>query len=185
MRVTFRVLLFAAVIAGLALGVSFGVGYAAGRGNPKQASGGLTQQQLNQMLGVQGAGAGAGGAGAGGVGTGGGTGRTNTGGAGSGATAFLRNPAGKITAVDGTTLTIETRAGSVQKVNLSPSTTVNKMSAGNQADLKVGDTVIAAGTAKPDGTSFDASSVSQVPAELAPLVDAGGSSGGGTAPTGR
>jgi hypothetical protein len=185
MRVTFRVLLFAAVIAGLALGVSFGVGYAAGRGNPKQASGGLTQQQLNQMLGVQGAAAGAGTAGgAGGAGTASGTGRTNTGGA-AGATALLRNPAGKITAVDGTTLTIETRAGSVQKVNLSPSTTVNKMSAGNQADLKVGDSVIAAGTPKPDGTSFDASSVSQVPAELAPLVDAGGSSGGGTAPSGR
>ena len=38
MRVTFRVLLFAAVIAGVGLGVSFGVGYAAGRGNPKQAA---------------------------------------------------------------------------------------------------------------------------------------------------
>ena len=80
---------------------------------------------------------------------------------------------------------METRAGGVQKVNLGPSTTVNKMSTGSQTDLKVGDTVIAAGTAKPDGTSFDATSVSQVPAELAPLVDAGGSGGGGTAPTSR
>ena len=185
MRVTFRVLLFAAVLAGLALGVSFGVGYAAGKGNPKQTAGGLTQQQLNQMLGIQ-AGAGAGSAGAAGAGAGGaGSGRTTTGGAGGGATALLRSPAGKITAIDGNTLTIETRTGGVQKVNIGSSTTVNKMSAGSQTDLKVGDTVIAAGTARADGTSFDASSVSQVPPELAPLVDAGGATGGGTAPSGR
>src|SRR5438067_4484170 len=188
MRLTFRVLLFAAVIAGLAIGVTFGVGYAAGRGNPKQTSGGLTQQQLNQMLGVQGGGAGGTGAGAGGANGAGagasGAGRNTAGGAGGTAT-LLRSPAGKITAIDGNTLTVETRAGGVQKVNLGGSTTINKLSIGSQTDLKVGDTVIAAGTAKPDGTSFDASSVSQVPPELAPLVDAGGSGSGGTAPSGR
>src|SRR5439155_25298934 len=102
-----------------------------------------------------GGGAGAGGAGTGTGGAAGGTGRTTTG--GGGATA-LRNPAGKVTAIDGNTLTVETRTGGVQKVNISASTTINKMSTGSQTYLQCGDTVIAAGTSKPDGSSFDASS---------------------------
>ena len=172
MRMTFRVLLIAAVIAGLGFGVSFGVGYAAGRGNPKQAAGGMTQQQINQLYGVQAGGVGTTGAGAAAAGTGGAAGTTR-GGAGAGG-AVARVPMGKITAIDGNTLTLETRAGGVQKVNLSPGTAVNKITTGSQGDLKVGDSVVATGTAKPDGSSFDATVVSQVPAELAQLVDGGG-----------
>jgi len=176
MRMTFRVLLIAAVIAGVGFGVSFGVGYAAGRGNPKQTTGGMTQQQINQLYGIQGGGAGPTGTGSGATAGAAGTTRGGTAGA------AARVPMGKITAIDGSTLTVETRAGGVQKVNLSPSTAVNRITSGSAGDLKVGDSVVATGTAKPDGSSFDATAVSQVPAELAQLVDGGGS---GNIPSGR
>jgi hypothetical protein len=163
MRLTFRVLLIAAVIAGFGFGVSFGVGYAAGRGNPKQAAGGMTQQQINQLFGIQSGGLTTG-AGGGTTPNGGGT-ATARGGTGTGTVA--RAPLGKITAIDGGTLTVETRVGGVQRVNLSPSTAVNRITSGSQGDLKVGDNIVATGTAKPDGSNFDATTVSQVPAELA------------------
>ena len=181
MKLTFRVLGVLAIVLGVALGIAFGLGYAAGQGSPKTASGGLTTQQLQQLLGIQVGNAGTTGSGGGGTAATGRAGQSGTG------PAAARFPAGKITAIDGNTVTVDTRAGA-QKVNLSATTTFNKMSTGGRGDLRVGDTIIATGTAKPDGSSFDATAVSQVPQDLASLLDSGagggGTQGGGT-PTGR
>jgi hypothetical protein len=155
MRVNFKILIVAAVVAGIAVGVAFGAGYALG--SPRQAAGGLTAQQIIQMYGQPSGGVGAGGA-------------------GGGAGAANRNPIGKITAMDASTITIDGFTGS-QKLSLTSATTINKLSSGAPGDLKVGDTVVASGTSKSDG-GFDATSVSQVPTELATFLGRG--SGGGT-----
>src|SRR5207245_2660292 len=115
---------------------------------------------------------------------GGTTGATNTaaaarGGGGQAAGALAARPTGKITAIDGTTVTLDTPAGS-RKVSVSPSTTVSKLTGGSQGDLKVGDMIIVAGSATPDGSGFQATSVSQVPPELAQLVEGISGAGQGT-----
>jgi hypothetical protein len=75
-------------------------------------------------------------------------------------------------------VTIETRTGPL-KVNLSPSTKINKLSAGGAADLVADGAVVVSGTRRPDG-SFDATEISQVPPELQALL--GGTGGASAAP---
>lgn len=170
---TFRTLAIGVVAAGLALGIAFGVGVAYGRGNPKTVQSGLTTQQIQQMYGPATSGAaGAGGQGAGGAGA-----------AGAASVLGARSTSGRVTAVSGQTVTIETRQGS-QKVLLSSSTTVNKLATGASADLQEGSTIVASGTRKDDG-SFEATSVSQVPAELVTLVAGGGTSAPTVTPAAR
>jgi len=55
-------------------------------------------------------------------------------------------PTGQITAISGSTLTIQTRQGS-QKVTLGGSTTVRKLAGGAKGDLKTGQNVIVSGVA--------------------------------------
>jgi hypothetical protein len=175
MGLTFRTVAVGVIMLGVALGVAFGVGVAYGRGDPKETPGGLTAQQIQQLTGLGGASSfGAGGAG----------GASGTQGAAGGLNLLGANArAGRITAIEGSTLTIETRAG-VQKVNLPVSALVNKVSAGARSDLAVGNTIVVSGTARDDG-SFDAASVSQVPPELQALVTGTGTGGGGgTRPAG-
>jgi hypothetical protein len=165
----FRFVALGVIVIGLALGVVFGLGVKYGQGNEPEATGGLTAQQINQLLGVGGAGAGgagAGGAGGGGAGAGGAGaagGATNGGGT---ALASGRATAGRITAVQGQTVTIELRPGVTQKINLGAQSVVNKTSTGAGADLKEGSSVIVTGTRKDDG-SFDATTVNLVAPELA------------------
>ena len=110
MKLTFRVLGLVAIFVGLALGVAFGVGYAAG--SPRVTSGGISEQQLAKIVG----GNAAGGAG--------GTGVTNTaagarGSSGGAGAALASRPAGKITAINGNSVTLDTAAGS-RTVNVLP-----------------------------------------------------------------
>ena len=168
MLLSFRTILLGVVVLGLGMGAAFGIGVAYGRGDPKTVESGLTQQQIQSLLGISGSGAG-GTAQGGTQGPSGGTGAA-------GAAASGRNPTGRITAVDGRTLTIETRAGA-QKVNLSPSTKINKLTTGTTADLTANATIVASGTRNADG-SFDATEVSQIPAELQALLGGTGTAGG-------
>jgi hypothetical protein len=172
MALTFRTIIIGVAVLGIGMGVAFGAGVAYGRGDPKTVQSGLTQQQLQSLLGVSGAGATGGQA----VGQGG----TGSQGAGQGgaAAALTRNPSGRITAIDGQTLTIETRTGPL-KVNVSPTTKINKLAAGAASDLSADGTVIVSGTRRPDG-SFDATEISQVPPELQALL--GGTGGASAAP---
>jgi hypothetical protein len=178
MVLSFRMMIIAVAVLGVGLGVAFGVGVAYGRGDPKTVESGLSQQQLQSLLGISGASA-AGGAGTQGAGATGGAGSQGAAGQAGGASATLaRNPTGRITAVEGQTITVETRTGPV-KVNLTASTKINKLAAGAAADLTTNGTVTVTGTRRPDG-SFDATEVSQVPAELQALL--GGATAGSTAP---
>jgi len=185
MKITFRIIMIGVAVLGLGFGASFGAGIAYGRSTPKTAASTPTQQQLNTSLGVSGAGTG-GAAQASGTTTAG-AGQQRGGGAAAGAAvqALARNASGRVTAVDGRSLTIETAQGS-QKVNLSANGTVQKYTTGAMSDLKVGDTVIASGTRNADG-SFDASSLTQVTQDLASLASLIGSLGTQTqaTPTGR
>src|SRR5437868_895684 len=124
MKLNYRLLVLAAVVAGVAIGVAFGAGYALG--SPRQSAGGLTTAQIIQMYGPP--------TGAGATGAGASTGGTR-GGAAGGAALLSRNPTGKITAMDATSITLETRAGS-QKLSLTSGTTINKLSSGGAGDLK-------------------------------------------------
>jgi hypothetical protein len=183
----FKYVALGVVAIGLAMGVAFGLGVAYGKGDEPASQGGLTQQQVNQILGIGAGGAGAGGAGAGGAGAGG-AGASGTGGAGSGnaqaggntaAAASARATSGKITAVQGQTVTIEIRPGLTQKLNLASTSVVNKYSTGNGSDLKEGSSVLVSGTRKDDG-SFDVATINIVPPELAAMVPA--AAAGGTTP---
>ncbi len=136
----FRLIAVLVVIAGIAVGLAFGAGIAYGRGNPKKTQPGLTDQQLRSLIGTSGA-----------QGSGGGQGATNP------------ITSGRVTAVDGQTITVDTGDSSV-KVNILPSTTVTKSSPGSAGDLATGSTVVVAGTRKSDG-SVDAVAVGQIPAE--------------------
>jgi hypothetical protein len=184
----FRFVALGVIVIGLALGVVFGLGVKYGQGKTPQATGGLTPQQLNQALGIgtggvgaggAGGGAGAGGAGAAGGGAGGSGaagGATNGGGT---AHATGRATPGRITAVQGQTVTIELRPGVTQKFNLGAQSVVNKTSTGAGADLKEGSSVIITGTRNADG-SFDATTVNRVAPELAQVL---GGTTTGAAPT--
>src|SRR4051794_11878401 len=94
---------------GIAMGVAFCVGLAMGKGNPKTVQSGLSSAQIQQLYGAStnggGTGTGAGGAQA----TGGTTGASGATGAPAAASANVN--LGRITSVDGTTVTIETAAG--------------------------------------------------------------------------
>jgi hypothetical protein len=176
LSLTFRTLAVAALAAGLALGISFGVGVAYGRGDPKTVQSGLTAQQIQQLYG----GGGAGGAGAAGA-AGGAQGNAGGGAAGNAAALGARSTMGRVTAVNGQTVTIETRQGS-QKIQLTSGSTVNKLTTGSSGDIQEGSTIVASGTRKDDG-SFDATSVSQVPPEVAALLGGGAGGTGGTGTT--
>lgn len=184
MKITYRVMLIGIAVLGLGFGVSFGAGVAYGHGNPKTQSGGLTQAQLNSLLGITTASA-AGGTG----GTGGGSGAAATaiagrGGAGGGALQTLTNSAtGQITAINGNTITIQTRTGT-EKVNLAASTTYQKLTSAAVSDFKVGDSIVASGSRNSDG-SFDAKAVSPLPPELQALLGGTGGGGASATPTGR
>jgi Domain of unknown function (DUF5666) len=185
MALAFRKIVAALVIAGVAIGVSFGVGVAYGRGDPKTVDTGLTAQQIQSLLGVRGAqasggvGTGSGATGSGGTGTTGGFGGGAFGGGGT---------TGAITAIDGDTITVQGFQGDV-KVTLDSGTKVSVEQTGSASDLKVGDTVSVQGTTNADG-SVKASSVSQLPAGLAAgrggggfQRGAGGAGGAGSAST--
>ena len=178
MALNFKALAIGLGVLGVGLGVSFGAGVAYGRGDPQTVQTGLTQQQIQAMLGISGAGGGVGGAasGAGGAsttpGAGGGGQRGGGGGTGGGGTqqAAAGGITGQITAIQGQTVTVETRAGS-QKVNLAAATTINKLTSGTVADLRTGLSIIVTGTRKDDG-SYDATDVAQAPAGLQSLIAA-------------
>jgi hypothetical protein len=154
-----RLLMIAVGVCGIALGVTFGVGVAYGRGDTKTVETGLTQQQIAALLGGQG-----------------GTGaesRLNTGGAGP--QLLTGSTIGQVNAIDGQTLTVKTAQAEV-KVTIESATKVNKYGT-SATDIQVGDSVVVAGERQPDG-SVRATSVSQMPSELAAL--AGGSVPAGT-----
>ena len=171
MSLSFRTLAIGIGVMGIALGVAFGAGVAYGRGDPKTVQSGLTQQQIQQLYGAPTNPAAAGAGGAAGAG--------QNAGAGGAAALAARATSGRVTAVSGQTITIETARGS-QKVNVASSASVNKISGGAASDITEGTTIFASGTRKDDG-SFDATSVSQVPSELAQLLSTltGGGAGGG------
>ena len=181
MSLSFRTLAIGIGVMGIAFGVAFGAGVAYGRGDPKTIQSGLTQAQIQQLYGAPaggGAGAGAAGAGAGaGAGTTGGTGGGTGGANGAAAAAAARATSGRVTAVNGQTVTIDTARGA-QKVNLAASTTVSKITGGTAADITEGTTIFANGTRKDDG-SFDATSVSQISSDVAALLTS--LTGGGAA----
>jgi hypothetical protein len=173
MSLSFRTLAIAVGVLGIAMGVAFGAGVAYGRGDPKTVQSGLTQQQIQQLYGAPTGGAGAAAGAAGGTNAGAGAA------GGAAVAAAARATTGRVTAVSGQTVTIETARGS-QKVNLAPSATVNKTAAAAATDITEGSTIFASGTRNQDG-SFDATAISQVPAELATFIASlqGGGAGSG------
>ena len=173
MVLSFRKVVAAVAVLGVAIGLAFGVGVAYGKGNQKTVNTGLSQQQIQALLGVSGSQA----AGAGSGATASGTPGARAGFAGNGL--LGNNTTGQITAIDGKTLTIQTAQASV-KVTLGDSAKVNTYKAGGVTDLKVGDSVIVAGAAGSDGT-VAATSLSQLPSELQAL-GAGGGGGAGWRP---
>lgn len=167
MQVTFRLLVFALAAVGLAVGLSFGLGVAYGKGNPREVNTGLTQQQIQALIGGSGAAGGATG-GAGAVGT------ARAGGQAPGGAATLNNTTGQITAVDATSVTVQTAQGPV-KVNVAGNTTVQTLTTGKLSDLKVGDSIVVAGTRGADG-AIAATTISALPS----IFQGGGFGGGGT-----
>ena len=109
-----------------------------------------------------------------GTGTGGPTGATGQGGQGG---FGGRGVFGAVTAVSASSITVNTRAGSVT-VAVPSSATVSMTVAGTMTDVKVGDNVTVASTTDASGNRT-ASSITIVPAGSLP----GGFGGGGTAPT--
>ena len=118
----------------------------------------LSEQQIASLLGGGNAGSG-------------GAGRIGQGGAN--IQLLGNNTIGQVTAVDGQTVTVKTAQAEV-KVTLDGNTKVSKY--GGSSTLEVGDSVVVAGTKQADG-SVTATSVSQMPPELAALAGGGG---GGT-----
>ena len=177
MALNLRTLGLGIAIVGVAVGVAFGSGVAYGRGDPKTVEGGLTQQQIQSLLGISGAQA-AGGTGAGATTSAtDGTGATRQGAGGTGAAALARNATGRVVSIAGNVITIETAQGQ-SKVNITPATTISRSSTAVLGDIKEGMTIVAGGTRNADG-SFNATSLSQVPTELQTIVGAGAGTGGG------
>jgi hypothetical protein len=176
MAINFKTVAAAIAAFGVVLGVTFGAGVAYGRGDPKTVDSGLSQQQIQAMLGISGAQAAGG---TGGQGTQGGQGQRQSGGTGGSMTSVLgaNATAGRVTAVSGQTVTIQTAQGT-QRINLAASTSVSKMQTGAIADVREGQTIFITGTRKEDG-SFDAAALTQLPPELQALF--GGSAPGGSA----
>jgi hypothetical protein len=168
MVLSFRKVMATVAIFGIGIGLAFGVGVAFGKGDQKTVNTGLTQQQIQTLLGVSGSGGAANQTGASG---------TPSARAGAGNALLGNNTTGQITAIDGNTLTIQTAQASV-KVTVPDSVKVNTYKAGGVTDLKVGDSVIVAGAAGSDGT-VAATSLSQLPAELQALGGGAGAGGRG------
>jgi hypothetical protein len=182
MTLNIRILAMGAAVIGLALGGAFGAGVAYGHGNkPASASSCCTAQQLQTLTGIS-VNTSAASQGASGTPSAA-NGRAVAGGAGAAAANASGNNTGRITAVDSSSLTIETRQGSL-KINLSPTTTFNKITAGSANDLSNGLTVLVTGTKKDDG-SIDAASLTQLPPELQALIGTGGATASSTPTTGR
>ncbi len=125
-----------------------------------------------------------GGGGAGGAGGTGGTGTNggNTGGTGGTGTRRFAGgggTAGKITAINGNTVTVETTEKSVT-VNLSGSTTVTKVDKGATSDLKVGDRITVIGAA--NGDAIDAANI--IVGNITGIFGGRGLGGAGGAPSG-
>jgi hypothetical protein len=177
MTISHRMMIIAVAIFGLGLGVAFGAGVAVGHGDPKTAEGGLTAQQIQSLLGINVSQAS--GANEGAAGNAGGTGGAQRQGA---SQAAARLTTGSITAVDGQTLTIETRQGS-QKVHLAASTVLSRLMPGSAADLKPGMTVLANGTRREDG-SLDATDISEVGSAIQALLGGATGAPAGGAPAG-
>ena len=168
LTINFRKAAIALAIVGAILGVAFGVGVAYGRGSPKTVDSGMSQAQIQQLLGLGSAGGGGGGGGF--AGGGGGAALTNLLGGGT---------AGVVTAITDTTITIVTRQGT-HTVNLSPTTVVQTYAKTDPAALKAGDPIIVTGETAADG-SIAATAVSQLPDELKTLA-AGPAGANGSAP---
>jgi hypothetical protein len=83
---------------------------------------------------------------------------------------------GRITAIEGQTVTVQTPQGSI-KVNLGAAATVDTVQTGAAESLKEGMSILASGARKDDGT-FEASSITQLPNELAALLGGGGRAAG-------
>jgi len=164
----FRVLLAGVLAIGVAVGVAFGAGVAFGKGDRQTVQTGLTQQQLQSLLGVGSAATGAGNL----QGTGGQPAR--------GGLSLGGNTIGQVTAIEGQTVTLQTQQASV-KVTVGPSTSVNAYAGNGLAGLKTGDAVVVAGQRKEDG-SIEATSISQLPPELQSLAT-GGRAGAAPTPT--
>ncbi|HEX5367907.1 MAG TPA: DUF5666 domain-containing protein [Dehalococcoidia bacterium] len=176
LTIDFRKAAIALAIVGGILGVAFGVGVAYGRGSPKTVDSGMSQAQIQQLLGLGGTG------GAGSTGLGGGTGFTGGGAGGAGLTSLLGGgTAGVITAMTDTSITIETRQGT-HTINLGPATTVEAYTGTGATALKPGDAIIVSGETAADG-SIAATTVSQLPDELKSLAS-GTTGSGATDPTG-
>jgi hypothetical protein len=152
-----RLLMIGIGTVGVVLGVAFAIGVAYGRGDPKTVETGLTQQQIASLLG-------------GPDGTGGTVTRGNTG------TPQLlgNNTIGQVSAIEGQTITVKTAQAEV-KVTIDANTRVSRYGT-SATELQVGDSVVVAGARQADG-SVQATSVSEMPPELAALA-------GGSAPAG-
>jgi hypothetical protein len=175
MLVTFRLLVIALAMMGVAVGVSFGIGVAYGKGDTKTVSSGLTEAQIAQIVG--------GGTGTGGAGnfanrSGTPAAGTTPGSGGGGNFAAGGNTTGQITAVDAQSITLTTAQGATVKVSIAPNTTVQTVATGKATDLKVGDSIIVAGARGSDGT-VAATSVSAVPTVLQGLLSGNFGGGGG------
>jgi hypothetical protein len=177
MALNLRTLGIALAVIGVGFGVAFGAGVAYGRGDPKTVQGGLTPQQIQSLLGISGAQGG----GAGGTTDPTGAGRPGQAQGGAAAQATARNATGRVVSVAGNTITIETAQGQT-KVNVTPATTYSRITPSTLAELKAGTNIVAGGTRNADG-SFNATSISEVPAELS-TTPGGGFGGGQGAPGG-
>jgi hypothetical protein len=153
-----RLLMIGIGAVGVVLGVAFAIGVAYGRGDPKTVETGLTQQQIASLLGGQG-----------------GTGEAVTRGNAGGTPQLLgNNTIGNVSAIEGQTVTVKTAQAEV-KVTIDVNTKVSRYGT-SATELQVGDSVVVAGARQADG-SVQATSVSQLPPELAALA-------GGSAPAG-
>ena len=170
MTVNFRTVAVALVSFGVVLGITFGAGVAYGRSDPKTVEGGLTAQQIQSLLSITGSQASSGTGQNAGTGTQGAAGQRGA--SGNQASSALT---GRVTAVDGQSLTVETRQGS-QKVTLGSNTTFTKLTAGSSSDFREGQSVLATGSRKEDG-SIEATALFQVTPELQVLLASAGLTG--------
>jgi hypothetical protein len=73
-------------------------------------------------------------------------------------------PAGEVTGVSPTSVTIRNAKGKNRVINVSTSTVIDKTSTGGATDIQEGATVLVTGKAAPDG-SFDATEIIVLPAD--------------------
>ncbi len=171
MTLDFRKAAIGLVAAGVIVGVTFGVGVAYGRGDPKTVETGLSAQEIQAMLGLSGGavagapgGVGGGGAGQGGL-LGGGT-------------------AGIVTEVTAESITVRTAQGE-QTFAITASTAVELLAVADSSALQVGATIIVSGS-NSEGT-LAAGQITELPEALSGLASGGFDLGGagGRQPGGR